>query len=395
MLNPDDIYDEILDNWLTLWDDNLSLFANVRSILKKIILLPNENLLDIIACYCLLSSKWSRVAGILFSVGDPGSGKSTIAKFASYLHGHKNTFSPADTFASIRNALSERKYGKFDKDSLEYESLEELDGCILCWDNLDRATMVKEPRLYKLLLVGYDRATAVMAIAQPDGTNRDFNVYCPKIISSIDPFHLSPDYFELRRRVFLIPHKKQENLLPDEGYECEFLDIDSISWKGIEKQFHEFWSKESVCREYVVYRKSMKRSMKPAAITSEQWTISVDLICTGLVLKAWKNLSEALSCIEWYWNYSKKVSHFEGATSLAHLKEFIKIETENVERINEQLAIANQPLIEPILNPTKLKKYLKDMGEQGRLDITLQHKDINRFMYELGWIHSKEGWIKR
>lgn len=238
-LDPKEFYANHLDSWSEYWDNGLNLYKNVENIIAQSVFLPSKSIvLPIAATYLLIPTKWSLKCGILFSFGDEGSGKSTIAKLATKIHGVPYVFSPSDTFASIRNALDNLRW--IDPVTKEFEK----EGCILCWDNIHTETLERDLKIYQMLLFGYDRATDKISIASLNGSNMDFFVYCPKIISSINPIHLTPQFGELVRRIILIPHKKWEKFTADERREYEGIDInidrldpEVVDWTGIEQNF--------------------------------------------------------------------------------------------------------------------------------------------------------------
>ncbi|MCM0593448.1 MAG: hypothetical protein KA716_25925 [Gloeotrichia echinulata DEX184] len=255
-LDPDDFYKAEMDSWEDLWNHDSTLYENVKNILASAVLFPQRDLmLPIVATYLLIPSKWARVLPILFSWGGKGSGKSTTAIFAAKLHGANSTFSAVDTFSAIRNALESMRWiDPLDKDV-------EKDGVILPWDNIHSGTFKKDERIYQMMLFGYNRSSDKILIAQPDGSNREFRVFSPKIISSVQALHLDPELEELQRRLLIIPYKSFDQFTVEEKKQYpnfdpaeDRLDLDSIHWDGIERRFFGFWNDADNCKLYAKFR---------------------------------------------------------------------------------------------------------------------------------------------
>jgi hypothetical protein len=401
-LNPKDFYANHMDNWREYWDKNNSLYRNVFNIVSQSVFIPNKSVvLPIAVTYLLIPTKWSLKCGILFSFGDEGSGKSTIAKLATKIHGVPYVFSPSDTFASIRNALDGLRW--IDPGTKEYEK----EGAILCWDNIHTETLEKDIKIYQLLLFGYDRGTDKISIAGADGSNRDYHVYCPKIISSINPIHLVPQFGELVRRLFLIPHKKWEKFTSLEKKEYKNVDInvdrldpDVVDWTDIEQMFLMFWNTPENCQNYVAWRKQLTKKGKrafviPPTMSSANWTISIDLIATGLVVGCWGNIQEAVDAVGNYWDYINVNFLMESTASMGHLKEFIGSEAGYQLNANSLLVNHGLAPTKIIISSTKLKNFMVGLQNEGKLDVTPRTKDTNHMMWILGWKHTVKGWEER
>jgi hypothetical protein len=401
-LDPRDFYANELQNWQSLWDNDSSLYQNVYGLLSQSVFLPNKDLLMPLATiYLLMPCKWSKVAPIMFCWGDKGSGKSTIASLANYIHGLKQTFSPTDTFASVRNALDSMRWVSTEDKEFEKE------GALLAWDNIHISTLERDPKLYQLLLFGYNRSTDRIRIAGSQGKNLDYHVYCPKIISSIEPIHLVPEFNELQRRLIVIPHKPFEKFNSEEkkGYEgidikIDRLDLDSISWDGIEKEFLSFWNIPEYCQSYVAWRglltRKGKKSFKiPSIISGENWTISIDIIATGLTLGVWGSVQSAIDYLGDYWEFVKLKIFNESSATLAHLENFINEEVGIMLVLNERIIDSGGAPHHIFISPQKLKDRLTWLQNTGQLDITPRQKDINFLMWQLGWKLSTKGWMQR
>jgi hypothetical protein len=402
VLNPDDYYSQELDNWADLWDSDKSLFENTKNIIQQIVFLPKKELLStLVATYILIPSKWAKVVPIMFCHGEPGSGKSTISMLANYFHGYEYTFSPTDTFASLRNALDSMRWLSPDDKNIEKE------GAMLCWDNIHSMTLERDLKIYQMLLCGYNRQTDRIQIAGKDGVNIPYYVFCPKIISSVEPLHINPNLQELQRRLLIIPHKKIDKFDGEElaeygdlDFETHKLEIDSIFWKGIEENYLTFWNNPENCKLYAKYRgllskKSSKRIKLPESFTQARWTISIDLITTGIVIGAWNDINQAITCLGEYWSYIDAKILNQVSATLEHLKEFIEEEVGMLLALNEKLKQNRQQPQEIILNATKLKSKLSQLQNEGKLDITPKQRDVNMLMDLLGWTLKKKGWIQK
>ncbi|MBH8553405.1 hypothetical protein I8751_13675 [Nostocaceae cyanobacterium CENA357] len=399
-LDPNEFYRQEMDSWEELWDEDMSLYGNVHSILSQAVLLPQKDLmLPIVATYLLIPSKWARVLPILFSWGGKGSGKSTTAIFAAKLHGINSTFSATDTFSAIRNALDNMRWiDPNDKDM-------EKEGAILPWDNIHTGTLKKDERIYQMLLFGYSRATDKISIAQTDGTNREFFVFSPKIISSVDDLHLNPDFEELHRRLLIIPHKSYEAFTLEEkkAYEdfdisTDRIDLDSIHWDGISDKFLEFWNNPENCKLYAKYRTILTKKGKKEFkhnIKSEQWLVSIDLIVTGLVTGAWRSIPEAINHLEAYWEYANKNIFNQSTATIEHLEVFIEEEVGVSKQLNKQLEEAGRTGLPLRIDPQKLKTRLSYHKDRGELDIIPNQPEIIRLMNVLGWRLTAKGWIEK
>ncbi|WP_375501673.1 hypothetical protein [uncultured Nostoc sp.] len=399
-LNPSDFYRQEMESWRDLWNDDLSLYGNIYNILQQSVLLPQKDLmLPILATYILIPSKWALILPILFSWGGKGSGKSTTAIFANKLHGMNQTFSSTDTFSAIRNALDNMRWIDPSEKDLEKE------GALLAWDNLHISTLKRDERIYQLLLFGYSRASDKISIAQPDGTNREFFVFSPKIISSVEDIHLFSEFEELHRRLLVIPHKSFEEFNSEEkkAYDnfdifTDKLDIDSIHWDGIEDKFFSFWNDSENCKLYAKYRSALTRKGKKDFIhkmSSSQWTISVDLMVTGLVVGAWKTPSEAITHMDNYWKFANKHIFSQLGATTEHLKQFIEDEIGTQRTLNQQLAEKGKPGIALVISPQKLKTRINYHHSRGELDINPRQQDIIAIMSKLGWRLTSKGWLEK
>jgi energy-coupling factor transporter ATP-binding protein EcfA2 len=161
-----------------------------------------------------LPSALCRVVPYLFLHGQSGSGKSTIAKIASYLHGISIN-SSSDTFAGIRNSLNDRRNSAIEiaSDDPKYPSVYrvvERNTCMV-WDDIDSSVFSNSPDLYRLFKFGYDRSTDKITLSSKEvGENLEFRCFCPKVFSSISPLHLNDRFKELKRRLIVIPCKRIE-----------------------------------------------------------------------------------------------------------------------------------------------------------------------------------------
>lgn len=395
-LDPKELYGEQLQPYTDFWDYDLSWYQNAYNICRQAVIVPNGSILMPIAVtYTLIPSKWSKVLPILFSWGQMGTGKTTFAKFASKLHDVKLS-TPNSTFASLRNNLDAMRW--VDPEFKRFEK----EGAILAWDNLHARTLTEDPKLYQMLLCGYDRASEVIEIASIDGANKKYYVFCPKILSSIDSIHADPAFLELHRRLIVIKHKKYESFLAHEKeeFDDEFniaidrLELDSISWEGLNDEYLEFWNDPAKCREYVSYRSKLTRKGKkafvlPKQITGAQWTISIDLICTGLCVGTWESVQDAVDAIAKYWTWHQQNVEDSQFNTMRLLKEFIEEETAHQRKQNQVLGEDAEPLR---ISAEKLKKRLDFLNAEGALDVTAKVTVVSGLMAQLGWKLNGRDW---
>jgi len=398
-LDPKIIYAEELQSWRELWDRDLSLYANVLNLCQQSIALPKQKLqLPIAVVYMLIPSKWAKVLPILFCCGDRGTGKTTIAIIASKLHGQSQLFSAADTFASIRNALDSMRW--IDPESKDYEK----DGVILCWDNIHKETLLRDPKIYQMFLFGYNRNSERILIAGSDGTNREYRVFCPKIISSVQPLHAYYEFEELKRRLLIICHKQYEKLSEQDKAELPLdfnistarIDLDAVDWTGIEHEFFSFWNNEAICKQYARYRTSITRKGKkdwhlPSVITGEKWTICIDLIATGLSVGAWQTIQEAIDHLAEYFEWIDSISDLFKTNTFYLIQEWLD-EKFRIAKENKKVMVKNRiPTPSLSFQTRELKDFLNFKQTEGCVDINLNKKDEVR---ELGWRMAGMYWVE-
>lgn len=399
-IDPSELYAEYQPSWTEYWDNSLSLYQNVFNITSQAVVIPNQSLLLPLACsYMLVPSKWAKVLPVLFSFGAKGSGKSTFAMLANRLHGFKQTLSPADTFASIRNRLDDMRW--FDRTVRDYEK----EGALMCWDNVSARTLIEDQRIYQMFLFGYNRSSEVISIAGQEGQNYSFYVFCPKIISSVEPIHAMVEFSELHRRLMVIYHKPWEtftvaekaHLSEDFSITVNRLDIDSVCWDGIEKKFFQFWSDRENCQAYVHYRSMLSRGKKlglSSRVKGENWTISIDLLVTGLVTGCFSSISDAIEHINAYWEFAHNRLE-EGRTAVHQLIEgYISIVTAGQRRSNQLNELAGIPSIPLVIDPLKFKQELDKWQREGRFDMNLDTRLRTQIMRELGWRLTSDGWVE-
>jgi hypothetical protein len=161
-----------------------------------------------------------------------------------------------------------------------------------------------------------------------------------------------------------------------------------------------FWNNPENHKLYAQYRKMLtKRGKKPVTLTPSmtgaRWTISVDLIVTGLVVGAWQTPQDAVTYMCNYWDWFDEYLKGGSSATKQLLQDFIN------EQAKGQLAMYEVMLEQGISNPPKpviqgniLKTQLDVWQREGQLDITPRTKDVGKLMGELGWRLTKRGWEK-
>ena len=363
-INPKDFVSNLLPHYGTLIkDDTDCIGKQLEDVVRAFLYLRENELYPIIVSYAFLSQKWAKVCPVLFCYGLPGTGKSTLAMLVAKLHNQEYTFSSSDTFPSIRNSLDLMRWID---DGKEYER----DGAILCWDNLGADTLRRDPRLYQLLLFGYNRNTDKVMIANNDGTNKVFHVFCPKILSSVEPLHLDPEFQELHRRFLVIHHQK--------NVEIQLESLNDYDFSDFPKMYFDFWHCKQNCLTYVATRTSISR--RKWSISEGRKTISIDLATIhSLIYQV--SVEDSINLISSYWN--KLDCDMYGKSNLEiFLEQFMSLEFIKLDEMNIKY-----------LQPMVVTDHIKSLIAQSRIDV-MEAKHYKPVMGKLGYVLKPQGWKK-
>ena len=384
--------DDVKGTWREVYDDNLLLSQNLLSILKRTIFLPYD-FYDIVAAYFLLPSALSRIVPYLFLYGQSGSGKSTIAKLASHLHGVAIN-SSSDTFAGIRNSLNDRRRTWVEapmehNPEHTYAKTVEKNTCMV-WDDVSAYTFLNSPDIYNMFKFGFDRSTDKIVLSGKEvGENLEFHCFCPKIFSSITPLHLDDRFRELKRRMIVIPCKRVEELsderkaelgVDDNNWQSQLIDLTAYSWKGFSEKFDKFWDMDAA-KLFVDSRRYLSQNVR--GLSSQQRAISLDLMATGIASGIWQDDIEATNRLKEYWAWFK-VETEKNAGLGGLLKSYIQQETRNAKA-------GGRPL--EIYTP-QLRSQVDIWVQQGWLYEKPRPKDIKELMLDLGMRHQQGKWVK-
>jgi hypothetical protein len=384
--------DSCIDTWRDIYDEFLSLPDNLLSILKRSAFLPHD-FYDILAAYFLLPSALCRVVPYLFLYGQSGSGKSTIAKIASYLHG-VSINSSSDTFAGIRNSLNDRRNTVVEVPSNDpkypsvYKSVER--NTCMVWDDIDGSVFSNSPDLYRLFKFGYDRSTDKITLSSKEvGENLEFRCFCPKIFSSISPLHLDDRFRELRRRLIVIPCKRIEELSDErllelgitlDNWNTRLLDISTYDWKGFSKVFDEFWDFD-MAQFFLITRKTLGSTIK--GLSSQQRAISLDLLATGIASGIWDDELHAVDRLKTYWEWFKSETGKNVELS-GLLEQLVRQEQANAKN-------GNRPL--EIYTP-QIRGQIDIWVTQGWLMEKPKVKEVKEALLDLGMRLQQGKWVK-
>lgn len=397
----DQLFSDSQENWIDYWDSNKSLPDNYQSLMRRFLLLPGgKTAYDIATAYALFPAQVGRIIPLLFCHGQRGSGKSTFGLLMNALRGIDFVISPSDTFASIRNQLADI-----------HPAVERLNptACIV-WDNVSPETLLVggDKRLYNMLLSGYNRATSIVSIASQDGTNHHFQVFCPKVVSSVHAIHSQSGLEELSRRLLLLPHKPISSFSSSElkalehaGYDStqDLLTVDGICWDGIRQLLATYWSDRSNVMRFVRYRNMLSHPKKnkltiPTILSKEaRYHTCIDLLATGVATALWDSCEQAIDVLaQHYETIDKQLGH--ESPLAAKLREFLSRETSAIEQYN-QAAIANgRDLLDVTVNATKLKQAVRAWHESGEIAERGDVSSVKPVLEAMGWHLTKDGWHK-
>jgi ABC-type oligopeptide transport system ATPase subunit len=333
--------------------------------------------------------------------GRSGSGKSTIGKLISYLHGITIT-SSSDTFAAIRNTLEQRRKQQIDiviipNDlSIAPYTIPKMvtANTMMVWDDIDPTVFSVKGDIYRLFKFGYDKSCDTIQIAsglELPGQNVSFRCFCPKVFSSIHPLHLQEQFAELQRRLIVIPTKLLEEIdsqrklelgVADSLWEQQLINLDDYRWNEFSNSFKEYWNLEQA-EKYLQTKKALSLTVK--GITSKQRAISIDLLTTGIVTGIWDDEFEAIADIKQYWQWFKGEVEIGESPLSKLLGDLISRERKNAFNGGIEFALSNQ----------LLRASCDIWYQQGQLLDRPSSKTIQMVMSELGYRLIIGGkWIK-
>lgn len=373
------------DDTEEVYDPSRPLAWNLQRLFTEGLAMPHQNTqLPVLVSYMLIPTAMADIVPVAFLQGGEGSGKSTATILASHLH-NSAIQTAATTFAALRNHINAMRWA--DPDYMEGER-----NYILLWDNVNRETLESE-QIYTLLLCGYNRKTDEINISAGSGANQTFKVFGTKILSSIHPLFTQSKYAELIRRLVVFRFKKWERFTEDELADSppDFdlsnrLDFDAIDLAPLKAHFDAFWKVEQHLCEYVTWKKRLKARKKsfkvPECIDSHKWTISIDILVTGLVTGVFSDLDDGLTSLGRYWQWHKDNVLSSWGVTHKLLQRAIDELTKTAVEIN----LAAQKEVVPLeITPKEIKGRLDTAYREGALDVIPNPTTVSDLMRDLGW----------
>ncbi|NEP42221.1 MAG: hypothetical protein F6K35_24580 [Okeania sp. SIO2H7] len=232
-----------LDNWRELVDNNATLGSRILSIFQQCTQLPKPELqLPVLVGLTMLPTAIVNIAPIGVAYGPSGSGKSDLGVIIAGCY-NIPILSSSTTYAGLRNHIMMHKY--YDPDSCNYEK----HLCIVFDDLGPRA--LENDAVFTLLKTGHARKTALTKIAVPGGGSLEFNTFCTKFLTSINPFWEEAEYLELKRRCVVFRTQKNSDY--------DGIDPKEIDFSGLSVELDYFWRNE---QQRTVYKHFLSKYRK-------------------------------------------------------------------------------------------------------------------------------------
>lgn len=376
--------------WLELVGDIESFPLRVKEIVRQSVMLPRHDFqVPIVAAYLMTPSALCNQIPILYCAGQSGSGKSTIGLIASALHGLQ-PIGAGSTFASIRNTIGASR--RYDLTLPLSEEGNEKNTCIV-WEDISPHDLLSEGnQTFALLKNGVTRSGTIQ-IAELGGTNVSFNVFCPKIISSIHHLYAKHQLRELVRRVLVIQHKHFDYWLAEDRVECDTLpdadelpDITTIDFTGFQSSFESYWSDHAVLNQWAKTARSLSSS-RPKAFPANQWKMLKDVMCAGIVTGIWASREDAIESMLRYTRWHVANIESQASATQKALSRFIEERTTAQKEQNAEFVKSGmQRYVTPLeISAYDLKKHVELLKAQGELDTNSNVSDVNMAMNNIGW----------
>ncbi|HAA27397.1 MAG TPA: hypothetical protein DCE56_06570 [Cyanobacteria bacterium UBA8553] len=366
------IRQEFSDDLIIEWDDTKLIGQNILHLFDEYFSLPCAHIqLPLLAAYWSLPSTLCSVVPILFLDGTEGSGKSNISKIFANTHGVQ-PYSVATTYASLRNDIDTYRFKDAEHPN-GYTVKQEKNFCLV-FDNLNRETLSNE-NLLSLFLSGYDRQTANISISIEVGKNKQFNAFCPKVVSSVHNLLDEKRFRELKRRCIRIATKKADVLteadMPNRiGLPPRSMEMVNFLW--LKNHFTKFWMTYENIRCFgKVVKQVVGTSLK---VPANRKVVYIDLIASGVVAGVWASIADAAEVILEYENTLLKL--FQTKSSLGIV----------LEGFLEKVVRMGHDSVEPQL----LKGYLATAIAEGQLDAQPSFKTVEEEMFNLGWKRTRK-----
>lgn len=298
------------EHYTEYWDESLSYFENTRNLHNRIVWLGDSHTQKIIShvvtTYALAHSLALNFCPILFYCGKSGSAKSESGKFiAAIREADKSVIGAQCTFASVRNIINENRWYNW-SDYLPDITRNNERAMMLVWADIKESDLSENRQLYSLIRNGCDRKEDRLLIAGEDGKNREFYVFCPKVVSSIEPFYSYPRWSELKRRILLVKTKVLDDSILATDFRDSQVFLDQISFKGAYRRFDEFWNRTNLSELAQRHKHGkIKSLMLKTGFSEHEIKASKDLVLQHSIL-ANCDLKESIDIFREYWLLARK-----------------------------------------------------------------------------------------
>jgi hypothetical protein len=368
------------------WDYSLNYQENFKNIFKRVVCLPSQDLqIPVVQCYAILPSVLCHVVPILYLQGNAGCGKTNFMILFSGIYDSEIKIGDTTTYAALRNDIKRIRY---DDKTTEGSDWAEKNCCML-FDNLNENTlnMKRDPALYAFFLQGYKRLSENISISKGDGTNENFKVFCPKIISTVWPIHLRKGYEEVCRRMFPIRFESLSSL-EKKGVEFDHensIDPNYTSFRHLHSEFTSFWhDSERIIEFNKIQRKTnqARRFKELNNIDQSYWELVPSLLAAGIVSEVFPSLKEGIDFFVNYHDYRKEVMVRASSSFDSIIKEFIESKERRFQQDEEKL---EGIYFDKEFPTAELKSYVDKASSEGALDVRVTPEKLSEVMESFGY----------
>jgi hypothetical protein len=347
------------------WDgkSDISLY---RSLLDQTVKLPYPDIQENILLAALLTpSALANMLPIIFCCGVSGSGKSNIGKLALSIWGN-NPMLASDTFSGIKRQLQLMATAMHN--GKEYDL-----SCVMVWDDISKAIMNQSPALYAVLKSSYSRKTSITTMAKPDTAREieSFKTFTLKVFSSVYRFYADQEFCELARRMLVIHCAKSDEA-------DDLLDFDAVSWDGLDKITHQFWTNNTVnCDKFNRYRKELQAyAKKNKPLPPDRSSLCKDVLATGLTLGIFCTVEDAYAQLGAFYEHSDEYTDKHRSMVTHVVNKFIA---------SQRLSFHERGIMRLYILPKSLNVIIKCAQEECTIDRPLRQGELAEIMHENGW----------